>query len=107
MVRAMAAMKVLVVGGGAREHALADKLAASPGVSEVICAPGNAGTSRVGRNLAIAATDVTASTRVIGRTLREAQMESMCVLISCDLRSRRGSKSGSDAAGARANPSRA
>lgn len=51
-------MKVLVVGNGAREHALAAKLAASPGVDEVLAAPGNAGTARVGRNLPLAATDV-------------------------------------------------
>ncbi|MCZ7680418.1 MAG: phosphoribosylamine--glycine ligase [Sandaracinaceae bacterium] len=51
-------MKVLVVGNGAREHALAAKLAASPGVDEVLAAPGNAGTARVGKNLALAATDV-------------------------------------------------
>ena len=36
-------MKVLVVGGGGREHALAWKLRAEPGVEEVVCAPGNAG----------------------------------------------------------------
>ncbi|HEY8432693.1 MAG TPA: phosphoribosylamine--glycine ligase [Sandaracinaceae bacterium] len=53
-------MKVLVVGSGAREHALAAKLAASPEVELVLCAPGNAGTSRFGRNLAIAPTDVRA-----------------------------------------------
>ncbi|UCG71971.1 MAG: phosphoribosylamine--glycine ligase [Chromatiales bacterium] len=38
-------MKVLVVGGGGREHALAWKLAQSAGVSEVLVAPGNAGTA--------------------------------------------------------------
>jgi phosphoribosylamine--glycine ligase len=37
-------MKILVVGGGAREHALVWKLGQEPGVSRVICAPGNAGT---------------------------------------------------------------
>ncbi len=39
-------MKILVIGGGGREHALAWKCAQSPRVSEVIVAPGNAGTAR-------------------------------------------------------------
>jgi phosphoribosylamine--glycine ligase len=39
-------LKVLVVGGGGREHALAWKLAESPLVARVYCAPGNAGTAR-------------------------------------------------------------
>ena len=38
-------MKLLVIGSGAREHALAWKLAASPRVSRVFVAPGNAGTA--------------------------------------------------------------
>ena len=40
-------MKVLVVGGGGREHALAWKIAQSPMVEDVYCAPGNAGIARV------------------------------------------------------------
>ena len=53
-------MKVLVVGGGGREHALAWKLAQSPRVTEVIVAPGNAGTAKEPRvrNAAVAATDL-------------------------------------------------
>ena len=53
-------MKVLIVGGGGREHALAWKCAQSPRVDEVLVAPGNAGTAtepRV-RNVAVAAEDV-------------------------------------------------
>jgi phosphoribosylamine---glycine ligase len=39
-------MKILVVGGGAREHALCSRLASDPGVDRVSCAPGNAGIAR-------------------------------------------------------------
>lgn len=53
-------MKVLVIGGGGREHALAWKLAQSPKVSEVLVAPGNAGTAREPRcrNAAVSAIDI-------------------------------------------------
>lgn len=55
-------MKVLVVGSGGREHALAWKLAQSPRVSTVLVAPGNAGTAREVKmsNLPIAAEDIEA-----------------------------------------------
>ncbi len=54
------AMKVLVIGSGGREHALAWKLAQSPRVSEVIVAPGNAGTATEQgcRNAAVAVDDI-------------------------------------------------
>lgn len=55
-------MKILVVGGGGREHALAWRASLSPQVSEVIVAPGNAGTAlepKV-RNVSVAAEDVDA-----------------------------------------------
>ena len=53
-------MKVLVVGGGGREHALAWSLARSDRVSEVIVAPGNAGTALEGsvRNAPVGAEDI-------------------------------------------------
>ena len=52
-------MKVLVIGSGGREHALAWKCAASPRVSEVLVAPGNAGTAteRNVRNVDVGADD--------------------------------------------------
>jgi phosphoribosylamine---glycine ligase len=53
-------LRVLVVGGGGREHALCWKIAASPLVSEVLCAPGNAGTAQVARNVPVAANDARA-----------------------------------------------
>ncbi len=51
-------MKVLVVGGGGREHVLAWKLAQSPRVKQVFVAPGNAGTRLMAENVPIAATDI-------------------------------------------------
>lgn len=53
-------MKVLVIGNGAREHALVWKLAQSPKVTQLFCTPGNAGTALLGINLDIKATDIPA-----------------------------------------------
>ncbi len=50
-------INVLIVGGGGREHALAWKLSRSPGVGKIFCAPGNAGTARLGENVPLAITD--------------------------------------------------
>ncbi|MGB5058608.1 MAG: phosphoribosylamine--glycine ligase, partial [Candidatus Promineifilaceae bacterium] len=51
-------MKILIVGSGGREHALAWKLAQSPLVEEIFIAPGNAGTGLIGTNVPIAVEDV-------------------------------------------------
>lgn len=58
--------KVLIVGGGGREHALAWRAAASPRVAEVLVAPGNAGTANEPRcrNVDVAAGDVDALVRL-------------------------------------------
>ncbi len=50
-------MKVLLLGSGGREHALAWKIAQSPKIEKLYIAPGNAGTSAVGENVDIKATD--------------------------------------------------
>ncbi len=51
-------MRILIVGGGGREHALAWKLAQSPSCEAILAAPGNAGTAQLGQNLPIKDTDI-------------------------------------------------
>ena len=51
-------LRILVVGGGSREHALLWKLSLSADVDALFCAPGNAGTAFLAANLPIRATDV-------------------------------------------------
>ena len=51
-------MKILVIGSGGREHALAWKLKQSAAVERIFCAPGNAGTGAIAENVAIPATSL-------------------------------------------------
>lgn len=53
-------MRVLVVGGGGREHALVWKISQSPKVKKIFCAPGNAGTAALAENVDIAADQIEA-----------------------------------------------
>ncbi|MBI5815991.1 MAG: phosphoribosylamine--glycine ligase [Nitrospinae bacterium] len=54
------ALNILILGSGGREHALAWKIAQSPLVSKIYCAPGNPGTESCAQNIPIAADDVPA-----------------------------------------------
>lgn len=56
-------LKVLVVGGGAREHTLVWKLSQSPSVAQIFAAPGNAGTGLIAENVGIKPTDIEALAR--------------------------------------------
>jgi len=56
-------MKIFVIGGGGREHALAWKLRQSPHAEHIFCAPGNAGTAEIGENVAIPTSDLQALVR--------------------------------------------
>jgi phosphoribosylamine--glycine ligase len=51
-------MRVLVIGGGGREHALVWKIRQSPKVTDIYCAPGNAGTAEIAKNVPIAADQI-------------------------------------------------
>jgi phosphoribosylamine---glycine ligase len=52
------ALKILVIGGGGREHTLAWKIVQSPRVEKVFAAPGNAGTAAIAENLNLSPTDI-------------------------------------------------
>jgi phosphoribosylamine--glycine ligase len=56
-------VKILVVGSGGREHALAWKLKQSSAVERIFCAPGNAGTAEIGENVVIQTNDLPALVR--------------------------------------------
>ncbi|MEL6437983.1 MAG: phosphoribosylamine--glycine ligase [Cyanobacteria bacterium J06621_8] len=70
-------MKVLVVGNGGREHALAWALLQSPNIEQVFCTPGNAGTATMNNchNLPLAVTDFSG----IAQAVREHQLDLVVV----------------------------
>ena len=68
-------MNILLLGSGGREHALAWKIAQSPRVEKLYIAPGNAGTSQVGENVAIAATDFEKIAEIMLTNLKEHLFE--------------------------------
>ncbi|MFZ1085731.1 MAG: phosphoribosylamine--glycine ligase [Terracidiphilus sp.] len=58
-------MKILILGSGGREHALAWAVKRSPRVTEVVCAPGNGGMAGIARCLPVDLTDVAAMVRLV------------------------------------------
>ena len=67
-------MKVLVVGQGGREHALVWKLRQCPKVTQVFCAPGNAGTSEEATNIELSVND-------LDRLVRFAKSEAITLTV--------------------------
>jgi phosphoribosylamine--glycine ligase len=61
-------MKVLVIGSGGREHAIVWKLKQSPKVTEIYCAPGNAGINEIAIGVEIKADDVNALLKFVKDT---------------------------------------
>ncbi len=59
--------RVLVVGGGGREHALAWKISESPNLGKLFVAPGNAGTAKIAENVPIESTDVEGLLKFAGK----------------------------------------
>ncbi len=98
-------MKVLVVGSGGREHALCWKIRSSPLVTELLCAPGNAGTAAVARNVPIKANDIAGLVELAKSEAVELAVigpeEPLCLGLADKLRAAGILVFGPDASGAR------
>ncbi len=68
-------MKIMVIGGGGREHTLAWQVSQSPQVEKVFVAPGNAGTALIAENLDILPTDI----KTLGKTAQDKGIELVVV----------------------------
>ena len=71
-------MKILVVGGGGREHAIVMKLAESPQVEALYCAPGNGGIAKYAKCFPVKATDIDGMVKLakeLAKKMRQAAAE--------------------------------
>ena len=68
-------MKVLVVGGGGREHAVIKKLKENPNIEKIYCAPGNGGIARDAECISVSATDIEGMVALA----KEKQIDFVCV----------------------------
>jgi phosphoribosylamine--glycine ligase len=97
-------MKVLVVGGGGREHALVWKLAQSPIAPQILCAPGNPGTAQHATNVPVAANDLPALVKLAQREAVDLVVigpeEPLCLGLADKLRAAKLVVFGPGAAGA-------
>jgi phosphoribosylamine--glycine ligase len=104
-------MKILVVGGGGREHALCWKIRQSPHVRDLYCAPGNGGIAEIARCVALAADDVEGICRFAAQNAIDLTVvgpELPLTLGLVDALERRGLRAfGPHAAGARLEGSKA
>ena len=78
-------MKILVVGSGAREHALCWKLAQSPRTSELLCTPGNPGTDEVARNLPFKGNDIAGIAAAVQKKILRHGVMHACVRHDVDI----------------------
>ena len=70
-------MRILLLGSGGREHAIAYKIAQSKKVERLFVAPGNAGTTRIATNVNLKVEDFTA----IGKFAIDQQIDMVCMSI--------------------------
>ncbi len=98
-------MKVLVVGGGGREHALVWKIAQSPLAPQILCAPGNPGTAQHATNVPVEANDVLGLVKLAQREAVDLVVigpeEPLCLGLADKLRAANLLAFGPGAAGAR------